>query len=208
MTPEFRERSGQLQINLDEAIDEEQLHRWILAPLPPACGFCTAHSSKKYYPLCDVGSSSRLIDFAGEENRELLESGFSWLEPTGVWTEGETATMRIPPLDISNSPSPWVRLVFRLRGYVNARVPRMEVFIGSPDCDWKDRWEFATSDQKSFAEQGNYRSLFIPKTVFNRGEPFRLNFEIRHPHCPFESGTSNDKRTLEVFFEHIMADAW
>jgi hypothetical protein len=208
MTSEFRERYDQLQLNLDGDVGEEQIHRWILATLPSACLFCTAHDSGKYYPVRDEGSAHRLIDFANGENRELLESGFSWPEPRGVWTESDAATMRIPPLDVSVSASHWIRLVFRLRTYLNTRVPRLEMLIGSPDCDWKDRWEFGISDYKSFNEQRNYRSLFIPKAILSQKEPFRLSFEIRHPHSPFESGESSDKRALGVFFQHIIADTF
>ncbi len=208
VTPEFRERHDQLHINLDGGIDQEQIHRWILAPLPSACRFCSSHNNMKYYPVRDVGATYRVIDFADGNNREVLNSGFSLSDSKGVWTEGDAARMHIPPLDMSASAPNGIRLVFRLQSSLNSRMPRVDISIGCPDSDWKDRWEFEMSSSKSFNEQGNYRSLFIPKAILGEKQPFRLDFKITALHSQFEAGQSSHQRAPGVLFQHIIADVY
>jgi hypothetical protein len=135
------------------------------------------------------------IIFSEDSGAErLLGEGWSELEPTGVWTDGEEASLL---LNLTAPPPPHAELVLGLTPFVTPDHPELEV-EASAFGERLARRVFLHSEAR--------RLLRIPLPAAARGQAARLPVELslHDPARPVDLGVSADERSLGVHLQWLM----
>ncbi|WP_420134397.1 radical SAM protein [Rhodopseudomonas sp.] len=202
-TKAFLDRSEELEFKLNRDTD---LRSWLQSPLPDACGYCTAHYNTPYYPLRSLTVSGEQYLFTQGANRDMLQSGFSSVEPGGVWTDGPEAIMTFQSLPRGRAKSPYITFLFFATAFLTENVREMSVTIEVVGSSWRDKWVLPRSDVANFADCNDLHALFVPHEVLDDQGPFTLKFTIDPAHSPKAAGLSDDSRDLGLFFRYVLVE--
>jgi len=119
-----------------------------------------------------------------------LETGWSDVEPSGVWSQAETARLGI--LMIGDGARE-TAAHFRLHAFCPKETEPLDVDV-SIEGDRLATWRF--DDPESCD-----RTLRIPAKLTEAGQWQSLEFSIQNPRSPRELGLSDDDRTLGIALE-------
>jgi GT2 family glycosyltransferase len=128
-----------------------------------------------------AGSPLRLTARAGEPSTSLLGDGWSFPESWGTWTDGPSASLRLP---LPYPGKRW-RLTFELRAFAGAVQPRRVTVRGGG----------RTVAEWSFASDEVHRQQLV---VEASGDETSLEFCLPDAVSPSSLGMSNDQRRLGV----------
>jgi hypothetical protein len=135
------------------------------------------------------------IAFAeGSGAERLLGEGWSELEPTGVWTDGEEASL---VLKLTGLPPVVAELVLAVSAFVTQDHPELKVEVSALDEQLAGR---------VFRHGEVQRLLRIPWPAAARDEVGRMLFELHFsdPARPVDLGLGDDPRRLGLHLEWLM----
>jgi len=129
-----------------------------------------------------------------------LESGWSKVEPWGVWSEGSSSIVSVPLIAEQYDD---LQLVFRSRAFLTpshgtlyVNVFANDVAVGSLNYRYPDD------------TLGNLRALTIPAHIVKPGDDrVEIRYEYKSPASPSSLGLSADQRQLALGLESIMVVA-
>ena len=136
--------------------------------------------------------SSNVVRFApGEPCAVRLLSGWSSIEPTGVWNDGEQASIE---LFVGESRGP-IRVNFRVHCYVPERAKGRRAIV---------RCEGQILENWHFEDSGSWdRSVVISPAVPTRSGWLTVEIEMNRAPSPSELKTSEDTRHLGIALESL-----
>jgi hypothetical protein len=137
-----------------------------------------------------VGRPISFVD--GSDAERFLGNGWSGLEPTGVWTIGNSATIIFElPVDVGND----LDLVLGSHAFVTPAHPELTVVFTSR----------AERLETRFRDAMRRRVLRIPLArVIDTQRRVVVNIEIDQPASPRELGLSDDSRLLGLRLEWLI----
>jgi hypothetical protein len=141
---------------------------------------------------CLVRSREKIVFSEGSDAERVLGEGWSFLEPTGVWTDGDAASLVLKPIDL---PPRRAELVLAASAFLTPDHPELKVEVSA-------RGERLAG--RVFRHGEAQRLLRIPWPI---AEPsgqtfFELNFS--NPARPMDLGMGDDPRRLGIFLEWLM----
>jgi hypothetical protein len=141
-----------------------------------------------------VRVGERIVFTEGSGTERLLGEGWSALEPTGVWTVGDKASL---VLNLTDAPSADAELVLRAGAFVTPEHPTLEVGVSARDEQLAGR---------VFRHGGADRLLRVPLPAGDGGQPGRTVFELQlnDPARPADLGLGDDVRRLGLHLRWLM----
>jgi hypothetical protein len=141
-----------------------------------------------------VPPGEKIVFSEGSGADRLLGEGWSGLEPTGVWTDGEQASV---VLRLTEAPPANAELVLGVTPFVTPDHPELEVQAS------------ALGEQlaRRVFRHGKLNSpLCIPLPAAAKGQATRVAFELRmrDPARPVDLGESADERSLGLHLQWLM----
>ena len=141
-----------------------------------------------------VRPGEEIVFTEGSGAERLLGEGWSALEPTGVWTEGEKACL---VLRLTAAPPKDAELVLGVSAFVTPDHPELKVEASALDEKLADR---------VFRHGEAYRLLRVPLPAAAAGKAGRTLFELRlrDPARPIDLGLGGDVRRLGLHLRWLM----
>jgi hypothetical protein len=140
-----------------------------------------------------VRSGEKVAFTEGSGAERLLGEGWSAVEPTGVWTDGETASLVLKPADGSAEDA---ELVLAVAAFVTPQHPELTVEVSA-------RGEQLA--QRVFRHGASDRLLSVPMpTAAMRGERTVVELRLQSPARPADLGLGDDARRLGVQLRWLM----
>ena len=136
----------------------------------------------------------KIVFAEGSGAERLLGEGWSFLEPTGVWTDGERASL---VAQLTELPPAAAELVLAVSAFVTPEHPELEVEVSALDEQLAGR---------RFRHGEAQRLLRIPWPTAAGTESGRTPFELRlsDPARPIDLGLGDDPRRLGLYLEWLM----
>ncbi|GAB3468211.1 hypothetical protein GCM10027321_36410 [Massilia terrae] len=133
---------------------------------------------------CELGRTIRREWRLGRraENTKLLGEGWSGMEDSGVWTDGDRSTIVLEAGERAN-----VQFII-LSGHYLVPDERTRVFVNGTDLG------VLSLDQQR---------IVIPKGVAVQGGKLNINLQNLNPTSPAQFGVSDDTRKLSFFLEKV-----
>jgi GT2 family glycosyltransferase len=141
-----------------------------------------------------VRSGERIVFSEDSGAERVLGQGWSFLEPTGVWTDGERASLVLKPTDL---PLKRAELVLAASAFLTPDHPELEVEVSALGERLAGR---------VFRHGEAQRLLRVPWPTAGRDHAGRTLFELRFsdPARPFDLGQGDDARRLGLYLEWLM----
>ena len=141
-----------------------------------------------------VRSGERVLFAEGSGAERLLGEGWSFLEPTGVWTDGEQASLVLKLTDLAPAAA---ELVLAVSAFVTAEYPELKVEVSALDEQLAGR---------VFRHGEGQRLLRVPFPSAAGAQGGRIPFELHFsdPARPVDLGLDNDARRLGLHLEWLM----
>jgi hypothetical protein len=141
-----------------------------------------------------VRPGEKIVFSEGSDAGRLLGDGWSTLEPTGVWTDGEEASLL---LRLTDAPPADAELVLGVTPFVTPDHPELEVEASALGQRLAHR---------AFRHGKPDRFLRIPLPAAARGQAARVPLELclRDPARPVDLGLSGDERMLGLHVQWLM----
>lgn len=128
---------------------------------------------------------------AGTPSAELLRSGWSGLEPWGVWSDGPIATLKLP----TPKPAQAIEIAIQLRPFLPPGVTTLAVDISVNDV---------VTVHAELAGLAPVSEIVISvQADVIRGGDIELTFRIPKPHRPVDFGMGGDTRRLGIGLESV-----
>jgi hypothetical protein len=146
-------------------------------------------------------SEQRIVFTEGSGAERLLGEGWSALEPTGVWTDGETASLVLKP----DTRSEDVELVLSVDAFVTSDHPELKVEVSARGEQLGAR---VFRHRRGGYRLGRaHRPLRVVLPASARDEQGRaiLELRLRDPASPLELGLSDDSRRLGLQLRSLTA---
>jgi hypothetical protein len=131
---------------------------------------------------------------AGSDAERLLGDGWSSLEPTGVWTEDETARLAFR---LTNAPVANVCLVLDLDPFLTAehRVLETEILVGA---------KRVVDHTFRYGEPDQPLQIDLPSAAVHSEDGVVLELHVREPARPVDLGVGGDARRLGVHLRSLL----
>ncbi|MFZ1993012.1 MAG: hypothetical protein WAU75_02805 [Solirubrobacteraceae bacterium] len=125
---------------------------------------------------------------AGSDADRFLGDGWSALEPTGVWTDDETARLAFR---LTSAPSAQVRLILDLEPFVTAehRAIEAEISVGA---------QRVVHHTYRFGDPEQPLQIDLPPAAVESRDGAVLEFHVHEPARPVDFGVGDDPRRLGV----------
>ena len=147
-----------------------------------------------------VRPGEKIVFAEGSGAERLLGEGWSFLEPTGVWTDGERASLVLKLTDLAPAAA---ELVLAVSAFVTAEHPELKVEVSALDKQLAGR---------VFRHGEAQRLLRIPWPAARGDQAGRTPFELHlsDPARPVDLGLGDDPRRLGLHLEWLMVrkSAW
>ena len=136
----------------------------------------------------------KIVFAEGSGAERLLGEGWSGLEETGVWTDGEKASLVLKPTGVAPESA---ELVLAVSGFVRPEHPELEVEVSAYDQRLAVR---------VFSHGEAQRLLRVPWPAAPGDGTGRTAFELRlsDPARPVDLGLGDDPRRLGLYLEWLM----
>jgi hypothetical protein len=130
----------------------------------------------------------------GSDAERLLGDGWSSLEPTGVWTEDETARLAFR---LTNAPPANACLVLDLEPFVTAkhRVLETEILVGT---------QRVVDHTFRYGDPGQPLQIDLPAAAVRSEDGVVLELHVREPARPVDLGVGSDPRRLGVHLRSLL----
>jgi hypothetical protein len=141
------------------------------------------------------------IAFAkGSGAERFLSEGWSSLEPTGVWTDGEQASFVLRPTDL---PPGAAELVLAVSAFVTPDHPELKVEVSVLD-------EQIAGRVFRYGEAQRFLRVPFPAAAGAEGGRTLFQLHLSDPARPVDLGLGNDARRLGLHLEWLMVrkSAW
>ena len=139
-----------------------------------------------YFAPIELGELICLSDRATVA--KLMKGGWSGVEPTGVWSDGECSEIVIPLAKRVRS----LRLEFDLRPFADhGNSQEIAVFVNQRQCD---HWRF---------DNGERRTVAVGVSLPEPANKIAIKMLNQRPVSPWEFGESGDKRRLSIFLRSL-----
>ena len=147
-----------------------------------------------------VRPGEKIVFVEGSGAERLLGKGWSFLEPTGVWTDGERASLVLMLTDLAPAAA---ELVLAVSAFVTAEHPELKVEVSAVDERLAAR---------VFRHGEAQRLLRIPWPAARGDQAGRTPFELHlsDPARPVDLGLGDDPRRLGLHMEWLIVrkSAW
>jgi hypothetical protein len=155
-----------------------------------------------------VRPGERIAFTEGSGAERLLGEGWSALEPTGVWTDGERACLVLRLTDV---PPGDAELVLEVDAFVTPDHPELEVEVSSLDEQLGGRLfrhssRLVRRGRAVFRPGSADHALRVPLPASVRDDAGRvvLELRLRDPASPLELGLSRDARRLGLHLRSLV----
>jgi hypothetical protein len=141
-----------------------------------------------------VRPGEKIVFAEGSDAERLLGEGWSSLEPTGVWTDGEQASLVLRPTDLSPGTA---ELVLAVSAFVTPDHPELKVEVWALDEQLAGR----------VFRQGEAQRLLrvpFPAAAGARGGRTLFELHLSDPARPVDLGLGGDVRQLGLHLEWLM----
>jgi hypothetical protein len=141
-----------------------------------------------------VRRGEKIVFTEGSGAERLLGEGWSLLEPTGVWTDGEQASL---VLKLTDLPPAAAEVVLAVSAFVTPDHPEFEVEVSALGGHLAGR---------SFRHGEAQRLLRIPWPAAGGDQAGRTPFELHFsdPARPIDLGLGDDPRRLGLYLEWLV----
>jgi hypothetical protein len=147
-----------------------------------------------------VRTGDKIVFTQGSGAERFLREGWSFLEPTGVWTDGEQASLVLRPKDLTPAAA---ELVLAASAFVPSEHPELKVEVSALGEQLAGR---------VFRHGEAQRLLRVPFPSASGAHGGRMLFELHlsDPARPVDLGLGDDPRPLGLHLEWLMVreSAW
>ena len=126
----------------------------------------------------------------GSGAERLLGEGWSGLEPTGVWTDGERASL---VLKLTDAPPGDVELDLKVAPFVTPEHPELRVEVSALGEQLGAR---AFRYRRAIFRRGKHLRVALPASVRDETGRAVLELRLHDPARPLDLGLSDDSRRL------------
>jgi hypothetical protein len=145
--------------------------------------------------MIDIGERKHTFDLAKPDVPVLL-SGFSFIEPNGRWTEGESAELMLPIIGIGD---PFLLILVEVTAFISGdRLPEQQVIV-SIDGSELESWTLREGVFRKRAFVLERKALRVPDQI-------SIGFHV--PHCaqPAALNLNMDPRFLGIKIRRITVE--
>jgi GT2 family glycosyltransferase len=146
-------------------------------------------------------SEEKIVFTEGSGAERLLGEGWSALEPTGVWTDGETASLVLKP----DTQSEDVELVLSVDAFVTPDHPELKVDVSAKGDQLGARVFRHRRGAHRFGRAHRPLRVVLPASARDEKGRAVLDLRLRDPASPLDLGLSDDARHLGLQLRSLTA---